>query len=475
MLILISLVPHFFLTWLLFLKNPPIWPDESIYMDTALTLVKTGQLATSIFNGAIIGLEKYAAWYPPLYFYVLSFWIATFGSSIEIMRLLSVLFSLGSLILIYKIAKNIFESTRLAILSILMITVDYWFSLSSRVGRMDSLAFFLLVSTFYFFLRANKDKHQTNYLVAGTIAGLSVINHPLGLIAPVVIIIYLFIVQPSFKEKFFSALNFLLPVGIMLLIWYINMGNFFDLFVEQYKLQFARKAVMTPYAKFLFDSDIWWKILFIIYFIVLLIAIRQILIIRRKKDLLLAVGFVVSTLVLLWGKELWYTLYFQPFATLMLISIINTNDSKTGNKTLFMFAIFSIFFFFAVNLSKLSTDIQGKKIGDSDYHAFSKLISDKIANNSAVFLSVIPDPYFDLRQRKDLTLFEFPTVPVTREAYIKILNSADYVVVNQIFNPIVSQYIKDNAAGYDKILESGGYGAIVVKLKPRQKRQKNEE
>ena len=93
----LSIIPWIVLTSLLFLKDPMVWPDEAIFVDSAKTLLATGRLATNIFGDSIPGLTQHADWYPPLYFYLLAGWIRMFGASIESVRMLSVIFSFATL------------------------------------------------------------------------------------------------------------------------------------------------------------------------------------------------------------------------------------------------------------------------------------------------------------------------------------------------------------------------------------------
>jgi len=83
LLYVLSAVPFVFFTVRLLLWGPPVWPDEAIYTDVALTLNKTGHLATTIFGTAIPGAQEHFYFYPPLYFFILAQWMKVFGSSIE--------------------------------------------------------------------------------------------------------------------------------------------------------------------------------------------------------------------------------------------------------------------------------------------------------------------------------------------------------------------------------------------------------
>ena len=156
-----GLLPLFFTAGILFLTDPLVWSDEAIYVDIAKNWLQTGVLKTSMFGDAVYGLQTIAAWYPPLYFYVLGFWLKFFGTSIESVRVLSLFCATGALVSLFFLAKNLFKNRSLALLTVLLISTDYFFGRSSRIARMDMFTFLLLSLSywFYFFKSRAEKKH----------------------------------------------------------------------------------------------------------------------------------------------------------------------------------------------------------------------------------------------------------------------------------------------------------------------------
>jgi hypothetical protein len=93
--------------------------DRSIWYDEAITLLTTSgrgefvpALGMSQFQPTVhmgrIAVELYESdVHPPLYFWTLAVWRIVFGGSLEVARSLSVLFTLGTLVLLYQYARNV--------------------------------------------------------------------------------------------------------------------------------------------------------------------------------------------------------------------------------------------------------------------------------------------------------------------------------------------------------------------------------
>ena len=107
---ILAISPWIISTKILFLKDPPVWPDEAIFTETALNIIDHGVMRTDLFGGAVPGLSTRALWYPPLYFYILAGWIKIFGAGIEAIRALSVAIAFLSLVFVFVIFKRLTNS-----------------------------------------------------------------------------------------------------------------------------------------------------------------------------------------------------------------------------------------------------------------------------------------------------------------------------------------------------------------------------
>lgn len=509
-----SLLPLLVSARLFFLKDQPVWPDEAIYTDTANNILQKGVFATNIFNGAIAGLERHAYWYPPLYFYLEAGWGSVFGFGIESVRSLSLLFGVGSVFIMFLLCLKLFRSPISASIGSLLLSTDLAFGRAARIGRMDMMNFFLILLALYISILADKgdqgDKRNKGILliISGFVAGLAVVTHPLGVIAPLTVFLYLVINNFGKKRMIKKIILFSLPVAVLGIGWLISMSGGWDIFLNQYKLQMVRKAPMTPYPIMLFNSLQSYRVLFSVYVVGVASLFFKIIMKRRKQDIFILIGMIVSTGMLLWGKEMWYLLYFQPFISLGLLSLfpqmslrgvpitigttrqshyrrnqVDLNNSllytiwgllhpdvKSGFAMTQGIVIISIIvIIIGLNLS-FYKEVYDAVGGDrKDYHVYTAKIETLIPPNKTIFLASIPDPYFDLQTK--YTLYEFPTVPVSDLAYRNLLDSSDFIVTNLAFtDSTINDYIRKNAVKTTYI-DISGYTTGVVELVGRRDRK----
>jgi len=257
------------------------------------------------------------------------------------------------------------------------------------------------------------------------------------------------------------------------------MKDSFDLFLTQYHLQFLRKAPQSPFIFEMWRSNHWWKLIFSLYGLTALILFFQLFVPNSNLDTALVpppksgagiifLGIIISTAAILWGKEMWYPLYFQPFIVLGLMAVFSSTKNRL-NKIFFTSIILILVF---ANINLFLTLVKQLGADSYDYHQFSKAISDKLSQKAMIFLATIPDPYFDLKlqKNKSFQLYEFPTVPISDQAYQKLLDSVDYLILNMMPDKRVENYMKKYTDKKIEIGQSGQFSAIIFQLVPKNKR-----
>jgi len=90
--------------------------------------------------------------HPPLYYLILHYWINLFGDSETSTRLLSAIFGIISIIMIYHIGKLLF-SKEVGIISSLILAVSAFHIAYSQETRMYSLMSMLTLTSMYFFIK----------------------------------------------------------------------------------------------------------------------------------------------------------------------------------------------------------------------------------------------------------------------------------------------------------------------------------
>lgn len=463
-LFLLSITPILISDKFFLLKNPPVWPDEAIYFDTSKNLAETGNLSSNIFGGVIPGLEQHSAWYPPLFFYVEAFWINHFGMTIESIRLMSVIFSILSLGVIFLLIKKLMKSNLWSVFGVFLLSLDSSFASAGRLSRMDMMSFFLISLTLFLFVKALKNNKEFSFLWVGITSGLCLVTHPLGAIAPATAVVFLLLNEGLLKEKINKILLIVIPSIFAVGLWFFSMRNWFNFFIQQYALQFARKAVMVP-AFFGDLSDRHWANLILASSIILIIFIYQNIKEKVSFNRMLILGLIISVVAVIWGKEGWYNLYIQPFMTLIIVSNLK---QSLGKKLVFFSSLILTLFILLINFVYLYESF--KNLGHNDYYAFGNSILSNLPQNSVVSESIIPDTYFVLiKGQKNITVYEFPTVPIETQKYKEVLDISDFLLINSPTVTYLQEYVQKNTASITQ-LNKGGYSTYFIRLVPKSRR-----
>ncbi|OGE82900.1 MAG: hypothetical protein A3B10_02460 [Candidatus Doudnabacteria bacterium RIFCSPLOWO2_01_FULL_44_21] len=116
------------------LGQQPFWGDELLSLDITTFLPDLGQLIEYLRSVEV---------HPPLFYLIQHFWIAWFGLSVFAIKMLSVLFGLGSIILSYFWGKIIFNSKQVGLLGALIVSVlPFQLAFSQEARPYIMLAFF---------------------------------------------------------------------------------------------------------------------------------------------------------------------------------------------------------------------------------------------------------------------------------------------------------------------------------------------
>lgn len=184
--------------------NQSLWLDEAINVNVAKNLDYV----------ALFTKYSLSDFHPPLYHLLLKFWISIFGTSEVIVRLPSVMLGVGSILVTYSIAKNLFEKKTALIASTLIATAPLHIYYSQE-ARMYMLAAFLASVSVYFFLALLKKDNLFNWL--GFIIGTSLMLYSdyLPYLLLPVYVIYLIANRKKFKR---STLKTFLPAFIVIFI-----------------------------------------------------------------------------------------------------------------------------------------------------------------------------------------------------------------------------------------------------------------
>lgn len=482
--IVIALLPLLFVSSLFFLKDPPVWPDEPIFFEMAKNMSETGKAITTLYSGTDSDIGQTGLGYPPLYFKLLGVWISAFGETIEVMRGFSLLIALASLSLFFFVIREVFQKKSFAVLGVILLSLNIYFSRASRLGRMEILALFFILLSSLFFLQFLKNHKRSSFIFAGFASAMAILSHPMGLMSALILgLCVLFRISPV-KEKLVLLALLALPLALAGLIWVFSSGVSVDSIISTYLAHWQDKSPKIPYVFTLFNTDFSWRLFFATQIVIFLIFIILFQKFPLKGRLFVLVGTIITALLTIMGKENGYQLYLQPFIILEAIYIIDYLKSKEGElMALGYIGIILVTFYTSLNIQFLNNDnlaitnpVSRSFAGslNSDYHKytsqiFSSLPQDKPTN---LFIAAVPDPYFGLSKRGNFRMYEAPDpyFPISDTEYRKTLDSVDYLVLTWIPHKFLADYIKKNTLEELLIGGPGQYRVLIIKLKPKNER-----
>lgn len=142
----------------------PYWGDEVLSLDIAKHFAKIPDL---------IAYLKVVEVHPPLYYFMLHYWIAWLGTGEFAVRFLSLLFGLGVIVMGYYLARSLFPRVpQIALWAALLIAVlPFQVEYSQEARPYIIFCFFALVQAYatWHWLRSRQVGYLILYLVAGTI------------------------------------------------------------------------------------------------------------------------------------------------------------------------------------------------------------------------------------------------------------------------------------------------------------------
>lgn len=152
------------------LKGEAIWLDEA----ASIELVSS----RSLWEIAVELPQSDP--HPPLYYLLFDLWISVFGTSVAAVRSLSVLFSIGTLPIVYLIGRRLFTH-RTGLIAVALLAVSRFHIIHAQEARMYSqLAFFAALSL-YFFLAFSREQDTPALIGYAVTTALLCFTHVYGL------------------------------------------------------------------------------------------------------------------------------------------------------------------------------------------------------------------------------------------------------------------------------------------------------
>lgn len=133
---------------------------DSLWLDEAYSIKFSQEAPAGIIEATAKDVH------PPLYYFALHYWMLAFGNSETAVRLLSALFGILALFVIYKLASRMFDRTT-GLLAAGLLALSRFHIEFSQEARMYSLLCLLTLLSIYYFLKLLEGKSR--YALAGYI------------------------------------------------------------------------------------------------------------------------------------------------------------------------------------------------------------------------------------------------------------------------------------------------------------------
>ncbi len=201
------------------LGNGSLWAaDEQTYSQWAYHMVRSGDYLTPYaFGGLAVWIGK-----PPLPMWFMSLAYQVFGVNNFITRLSSAVFGAMTLVLVYFLAKKLYNRF-VGFASALVLGTFNTFYLFARHAMTDVFFVFFIVASFYFFLLSEKTEKLNRYVIlSGLFFGLALLTKQVeALLIPLIIFSYLLVTKRSIRFLFKKHFTVFWGIGLLVLSPYL--------------------------------------------------------------------------------------------------------------------------------------------------------------------------------------------------------------------------------------------------------------
>ncbi len=345
-LLIISLLPLFLAAYFLFLKDPPVWPDEATSLHQAQSLLKNGKIDAFNYGGIPEGSKRAGLAFPPLYFITLGLWTNLFGETIESIRALSLLIGSLAAVTFFFLVKIKFKSLYIATLGTLLLTFNVHFAQATRLGRPEILTVLIMIASLLCWYASKKI--QTKYiLLSAFLASLASASHPIGILAVgIITLAIIFSPLPIKKKVYFCAWTYFCLI-LVTLSWILttqrSLADFYQAFFlgvhgKSYQLSDLLKPFVASSSSWLALTIFQWLIL-----LTLLIKTLTKAASTRAENLFIVLSTVISLEWIGLQKVIYYGVYPQPLIILSFLAVVTKFKSAFRNLSLIFFIFLNIY------------------------------------------------------------------------------------------------------------------------------------
>jgi mannosyltransferase len=182
-----------------------LWSDEAFS-------VEVSRLSVNMMNGMLVRAFSH----PPLSFYALHAWFMVFGFGDVQARLLSVAFGALAIVMIYLLARYMFDR-RVAFLSALLLTVSQLGVMYSQEARPYAQLLFFVLCSLYLFVMALREHRALAWWAFILSAILTVYTHYYGAF----VVAFLFLYGVLYGRRYALPATWLLGGAVLIVVSYV--------------------------------------------------------------------------------------------------------------------------------------------------------------------------------------------------------------------------------------------------------------
>jgi len=453
---------------------PPAWPDEVNLYSPAAALARGQGMGTAVLAGFLPGIDRYTYWQPPGYFFFLSLILRLVAPAHHFVaiRLFSWLLGVVVLLLGAAILKRLTHNWIWALPGLVVLGTHVSFMQAANVGRMEMLSLACTMAALNGYLAYRENGRRRLLAVASFFAGLAMICHPAGILAPFVMVVHELVAPSSRENRVKNATVFAGCIGAVFVPWFVYILQAPNLFFAQMSAQSVRKSLHLGSLLTTYGYKYWLmspfgnaacplgdRLLGLWPFHVGSAALIPVLVLSvGLAGLLAKTGDRVEASILgtwalggyainLFMPEFWYTVYFITPSCLLLGWAVAASSPRwmraAALATLMAAAVW--------NFAEAKLIWWDSRDGWQAYKFYCLSLARTIPAHSTILLAAIPDPYFGLLDKnKSYRLYEFVPVgvPVDQAQAEQALAKVDYVVGSECCRP---QYLVDYLTAHGRI------------------------
>ncbi len=468
------------------LRYPPVWPDEALFAEPARELLRHGTFGTPSLAGTLPGIEHHTWWMPPLHPLLLAAVFGLFGFGVGCARAVSGLLAVIAVVLAARLPARLGLPSRWGAVPVVMLVSDTVFLRAGLLARMDMLCLALVLAALLVGLPGPaKPDHARAGWACGLLGGLALLAHPAALPPVAVFLLARAVAWPQAAKRFLPRAL----VGLVLVTgpWLASAAVHRESAVGQLAAQMARKAHSRPsgwelvgnltagLAEYDADAAMWrlgselsvaWRGAAAAMGVVYCLGLLGLVLPgpgRRARGVLAAValaqiGFAASAV------EMWYAVYPLPLAVVGCAALLGRWPPRRRVLPALLMAV-------AVGsnlltLTRLRLELVDRDPCRVDYQTWCAELSARLPSGATVMLCCLPDPWFGLAGREDLTLREFvPEYAATPEVQEAVLATCDYAVAClPAPSTVVQRYVTSHGRAVGPVGRTDGYWAVVFEL-----------